>query len=142
MHIGTFAGFIGKDAELKSLPSGDSVCNFSIGVSTGTKDKPGTLWVSCALFGKRADSLHSYLRKGSPVTVSGDIDLRTWISQQSGQAGGSIECRVDKLTFGGKSSNNDNGSYQEAPAVAPAPQQSPAAAASTQAVDFDEEIPF
>lgn len=108
MRTAIFAGFIGRDAELRSIPSGDSVAGFSLAVSTGTKDKPATLWVDCSLWGKRADGLAPYLLKGTPVTVCGDVDLQQYTTN-AGQAGAKITCRVDKLTFGGKASGgNDN----------------------------------
>ena len=70
----TIAGSLGRDAELKHLSSGDSICNFSIADSQG-RDKP-TIWWNCSLFGKRADSLAQYLTKGQAVTVSGSVTER------------------------------------------------------------------
>lgn len=147
MRTAIFAGFIGRDAELRSVPSGDSVAGFSLAVSTGTKDKPETLWIDCSLWGKRADSLASYLLKGTPVTVCGDVGLQTYTTN-AGQPGAKITCRVDKLTFGGKASGNGNGS-DHAPAAPSAPARNayaeskgkpaPAAAAYP---DIDSDIPF
>lgn len=146
MHLGTFSGYLGRDAEVKPGPSGDNVANFSLCVSTGTKEKPSTLWVDCALWGKRADSLAQYLVKGTAVTVAGDVNCRCWIGKD-GQPGCSITCRVDKLTFGGKGGNG-NGAATEATA---APTTQPAAAARPAATaapapaagePIDDDIPF
>jgi len=134
MHTGIFAGYLGKSAELKAMPSGDSVANFSIGVNTGTKDKPSTLWVDCALWGKRAEALCSYLTKGSAVTVCGDVDIRTY-TKTDGTSGASMVCRVDKLTFGGKSGD---GGYQ-APTGNNEPRSPRPAAAK---YDMDDPLPF
>jgi len=147
MNLGTFAGYLGRDAEVKPGPSGDNVANFSIGVNTGNKEKPSTLWVDCALWGKRADSLAQYLTKGTSVTVAGDVNCRCWIGKD-GTPGCSITCRVDKLTFGGKSGNgNNNGLAAEAtatPATQPAAAPRPAATATPApaATNFDDDIPF
>lgn len=119
MRTAIFAGFIGRDAELRSIPSGDSVAGFSLAVSTGTKDKPETLWVDCSLWGKRADSLASYLLKGTPVTVCGDVGLQTYTTN-AGQPGAKITCRVDKLTFGGKTSGGNGTDHAPAATAAPA----------------------
>ena len=75
MNIGTFSGFLGRDAELKTV--GDSkVANFSIGVSTFKGGDKSTLWVSAALWGERASKLAPFLTKGAAVTISGDIEDR------------------------------------------------------------------
>jgi single-strand DNA-binding protein len=138
MHVGHFAGYLGRDAETKFLPSGDPVANFSIGVNSGTKDQPKTLWIDCALWGKRAEALAQYLVKGTPVTVCGDVDIRTY-TKTDGTSGASLTCRVDKLTFGGKS---EGGGYRE-PAQAAAPQRPrPAPAPQAAAAGFDDDIPF
>ena len=128
MNQGTFAGYLGRDAELKAGPSGDPVANFSVAVNTGTKEKPSTLWVDCALWGKRADSLAQYLTKGQFVAVTGDANCRAWIGKD-GQANCVMTLRVDKLTFGGQSKNAENGHGQNhGPAPAPTPTPAPAPA--------------
>ena len=142
MHTGIFAGYLGRDAETKFMPSGDPVANFSIGVSTGTKDQQKTLWVDCALFGKRAEALGQYLVKGTPVTVCGDVDIRTY-TKTDGTSGAALTCRVDKLTFGGKS--GDSGGYREpsqsaAPSAPPRPRPQPAPQPA--AAGFDDDVPF
>ena len=81
MNLGIFTGRLGKDSELNHMSSGDSVCNFSIANDIGTKDNPKTQWVECALFGKRADVLHQYLKKGVKVSASGRITLESYRSK-------------------------------------------------------------
>ncbi len=139
MRIATFAGFIGRDAELRFIPSGDAVAGFSLAVSTGTKDNPDTLWVDCSLWGKRAESLAPYLLKCTPVTVCGDVGLEQYTTK-SGQAGAKTTCRVDKLTFGGKAGGG-NGDYSP-PAAAPRPAPRPAPAPAPAGGGFDDDIPF
>lgn len=147
MRTAIFAGFIGRDAELKSLPSGDSVAGFSLAVSTGTKDKPATLWVDCSLWGKRADGLAPYLLKGTPVTVCGDVDLSQYTTN-AGQPGAKITCRVDKLTFGGKASGgNGDGAYTNQSATAAPARNAYAEARGKPApapavANIDDDIPF
>ena len=149
MHTAVFAGYIGRDAELKSTSSGDSVASFSLGVSIGTRDAPKTLWVDCSLWGKRADALSSYLRKGTSVTVSGDVDCRAFTSKKTGEVAAVIICRVDKLTFGSKAEQREapaafapqQNAYQAAKEGAPRP-AAPAPAPAPAAAGFDDDIPF
>ena len=148
MHTAVFAGHIGRDAELKSTQSGDAVASFSLGVSTGTRDQPKTLWIDCSLWGKRAEALAPHLRKGTAVTVSGDVDVRVFASKKTGEMTGVITCRVDKLTFGSKAEQREapaafapqQNAYQAAKEGAPRPAPAPAPAPA--AAGFDDDIPF
>ena len=94
----TIAGSLGRDAELKYLSSGDAICNFSVADSQG-RDKP-TIWWSCSLFGKRADSLSSYLTKGQAVTVTGTVTEREW-TDKDGAKRKSMDVRVNDLALQG-----------------------------------------
>jgi single-strand DNA-binding protein len=99
MNTGTFAGYIGRDAEVKTVGQG-KVANFSVAVSTGWGDKKSTLWIGCALWGERGEKLAQYLTKGSAVTVSGDVDLRQY-DKKDGSAGAEITCNVQRVTLQG-----------------------------------------
>ena len=131
MNTGTFAGYLGRDAETKSV--GDSsVTNFSIGVSNFKSGEKSTLWVSCALWGERGVKLAQYLTKGSAVTVSGDVDVRGY-SSKAGEPKVELTCNVQRVTLQG------GGERAEKPATRPTPATSATVAADA---DFDEEIPF
>jgi len=78
MNLLIASGNIGRDVDLRFLPSDTAVANFSIPVSSGYGDKKKTTWVKCVMFGKRAESLSPYLLKGTKVTVCGEFSLDTW----------------------------------------------------------------
>ena len=80
MNIAILTGNLGRDPELRQH-NGDNILNSAIGVQTGTKDRPETMWVDCALWGKRATSLQPYLAKGHRVTVSGPIKLEAYTAK-------------------------------------------------------------
>jgi single-strand DNA-binding protein len=80
MAVNKFIGIgnLGKDPEMRFMPDGKAVCNFSIAISEKYKDKSGeskevTEWVSVALFGKLAEIAGEYLKKGSKVYVEGKM---------------------------------------------------------------------
>ncbi len=98
MNSITVAGTLGRDAEMKNLPNGDAVLNFSVADSQG-KDKP-TIWWNCQLFGKRAESLSQYLTKGQAVTVSGSVSEREW-TDRDGVTKKSLNVRVNELALQG-----------------------------------------
>lgn len=98
MNTITVAGTLGKDAEVKYLPNGDAICNFSVADSQG-RDKP-TIWWNCGLYGKRAESLAQYLTKGQAVTVTGSVSEREWTSKD-GEKRKSMDVRVNDIALQG-----------------------------------------
>lgn len=77
-------GNLGKDPELKFLPSGQPVANFSIATSEKWKDKSTgetkeqTEWHNIIMFGKLAEIAGQYLKKGSSVFIEGRLQTRKW----------------------------------------------------------------
>ena len=76
-------GRLGKDPEQKFLPSGVSVCEFSLATSESWNDKSGakqekTEWHNVKVWGKVGENCALYLRKGSSCYVEGSIETRTW----------------------------------------------------------------
>lgn len=144
MNSITVAGQLGKDAEIRYLPNGDAVCNFSVADSQG-REKP-TIWWRCSLFGKRAESLLQYLKKGQSVTVTGGVTEREYTDKDGAQKNAQ-EVRVNDIALqGGK--RDDAAPQYAAPAPAPRqaqPQRAPApraAPASSGFDDMDGDIPF
>ena len=77
-------GRLGKDPEVKYMPSGDAVCNFSIATSESWKDKNSgekvekTEWHNIVIFKKLAEIAGEYLRKGSVVYIEGKLKTRKY----------------------------------------------------------------
>ena len=82
MNVLCIVGNLGQDAELKYLPSGAAILNFSVACSSGYGDKKKTTWVRCALFGKQGEALERYLKKGSKVFVSGEFSLNEYKAER------------------------------------------------------------
>ncbi len=79
-------GNITRDPELKSLPSGMAVCNFSLATNRVWKDKSGAKQESVdyhniVLFDKKAELAHQYLKKGSSVLIEGRMQTQSWESE-------------------------------------------------------------
>lgn len=78
-----FIGNVTRDIELKYLPSGDALANFSIACNESYKDKQGNKqekveYVRLSMFGKLAEIAGEYLKKGSSVYVEGRLQTREW----------------------------------------------------------------
>lgn len=106
MNVICFAGVLGNDAEVKFLPDGTAVCNFSVADSQG-QEKP-TIWHRCQLFGKRAEGkLPSYLTKGAHVTVTGNLTQREY-TDRDGQKKMSQEIRVQDVALQGQRQQSES----------------------------------
>lgn len=115
MEMLIIAGTVGKDAELRRTNNGDAVLGFSVAVDQG-KDKNGnkreTRWYDASLWGKRAESLQSYITKGTKLTLQGRPTAR----EHQGKVYMGIA--VNDLTFMGGSQRDSGqqdqgGGYQQ-----------------------------
>jgi single-strand DNA-binding protein len=141
-----FIGNLGRDPEMKHLPGGDAVVNFSIACTETWKDKntgekkEATEWVRITAFGKLAEVCGKWLKKGSQVYVSGKQKTRKWVNKD-GVDQYTTEIHIDEMKMlGGKPAEGSGqaAAPQQRQAAAPAArQQSPA-----KQPDFDDDIPF
>lgn len=131
----TVAGQLGKDAEIRVIPSGESVVSFSVADSQG-KDK-SAIWWRCSMFGKRGEALAQYLVKGQAVTVSGRITEREYTDKE-GNEKRTMELNVSDVALQG-------GKRESEPAKKPSQDAAKARQLPKQASgfeDMDSDIPF
>lgn len=142
MNFITITGNLGKDAEKRFLQDGTSVLSFSVADSSPGKDKPA-LWWECGIFGKRADTLAQYMRKGQQVTVVGQVSEREYTTKD-GVTKKAFSVRVTDVALQGGKRDEDGGtSYapKSHPSALPASAQATRAAPAA-ADDLDGDIPF
>ena len=99
-------GNLTRDPELKGLPSGSTVCNFSIATNRTWKDKEGNKqeepeFHNIVVYGKQADSCGQYLKKGQEALVEGRIQTRSW-EGEDGKKNYRTEIVGESVTFGRK----------------------------------------
>jgi single-strand DNA-binding protein len=92
-------GRLGADAEMRSLDDGTPVLNWRMAFN-GPKKNADPTWVSCALFGKRAEALEPYMVKGAQFGVSGTLSEREY-KTKDGEMRKTLELRVDDVAFCG-----------------------------------------
>jgi single-strand DNA-binding protein len=134
---------IGKDAEVRTVGN-DSVCNLSLAFShhdkTAEKGR-GTQWVDGSLWGKRAESLAPYLKKGAAVAVTlEDVHIQEYATRDGG-TGHKLIGRVVSIELGPR----PDGGSSPAPApraAAPAPRPAVSAQPASAGDDMDDDIPF
>lgn len=109
-------GNLGRDPELRYLPSGDAIANLRIATTDTWKDKNGdkqeaTEWHTVVFFGKQAEICGQYLKKGSQIYVEGSLRTRKW-QDKEGNDRYTTEIRGDRMQMlggrGGGSADYDS----------------------------------
>ncbi len=100
-------GNLTRDPELRSLPSGIKVCSFSIATNRVWKDKNGARQESAdyhnvVVFGRQAETVAQYMKKGNSILVEGRIQTRSWDDKGSGEKKYRTEIVADRTQFGPK----------------------------------------
>ena len=150
-------GNLGRDPEVRFMPNGEAVCNFSIATTDSWKDKNGqkqerTEWHNIVMYRKLAEIAGEYLKKGRPVYVEGRLQTRKWQTKE-GQDRYTTEIVADQMQMlGGREGGGSAGyepmdedqSMQSRPQQS-APSQSAPAPQPASGGDFDafeDDIPF
>ncbi len=145
-------GNLTRDPELKALPSGIQVANISLATNRTWKDGNGarqesTDYHNVVVFGRQAETVAQYLKKGASVFIEGRMQTRSW-DGQDGKKQYRTEVVADRVQFGPKTGDSGaKGSY--APAnQASTPKAKEDSLDSLPSVDYPEEeinpedIPF
>lgn len=94
------AGRVGQDAELV-MAGNSQVLKFSVAVDRFKKkgEEQTPIWFRCQLWGERGQKLQEFIRKGTPVSVSGDFDLREYDGRDGHKV--DAEINVSQVTLQG-----------------------------------------
>ncbi|MES2931789.1 MAG: single-stranded DNA-binding protein [Patescibacteria group bacterium] len=122
-------GNLTRDPELKALPSGQQVASFGLATNRSFKNKEGaqqeqTEFHNIVAFGRTAEVMGQYLKKGRPIYVEGRIQTRSW--DKDGVKQYRTEIVVDTFQFGAQAGGDGqrSGGYAAGPAqTESAPQQ-------------------
>lgn len=151
----TLTGNLTRDPELRSTPSGTSVCSLRVACNTRRKDGSGE-WVDkpnffdVTVWGAQGENCANYLQKGRPIAVDGRLEWREW-DDNSGNKRQSIDIIADTVQFlGSREGGGENGGRFTPQSDVPADTSdfAPAGAAATGgapaggAGSSDDDIPF
>jgi single-strand DNA-binding protein len=107
-------GNLTKDPELRSTPSGTSVCKLRVAVNSRRKDGQSGEWVDkpnyfdVTVWGAQGENCANYLSKGRPVAVQGRLDWREWENQE-GQKRQAVEIIANEVQFLGSRDGGSGG---------------------------------
>lgn len=109
-------GNLTRDPELRTIPSGQSVCSFSLALNRSYKGADGnwqeaTDYIDVVAWGPLGERVAQYLSKGRPCLVNGRLQSRSW--EQDGQKRSKVEVVAQDVTFlGGRGEGGgDGGNY-------------------------------
>lgn len=158
INLAEISGNLTRDSELRQTQSGTSVLRFTVAVNDRRKNRQTNEWedytnlIDCVTWGKRADKLNQYLKKGCKVSLSGKLHWSSW--EKDGTKRSKVEVYVDEVEFMSRqhdaaqqvmpAASQDAAQQVFAPATGPAyTAPAPVVPAPAQAGDvYDEDIPF
>ena len=153
-------GNLTRDPEVRTFASGTAVCNFGMAINRNFTDREGnrreeTTFVDVESFGKQAETISRYMKKGSGIFIEGRLKLDQW--EKDGQKRSKLRITLENFQFVGGSDGAIGSGTEEAsssPVSKPAsdspnaqPQDTPAPSPSkdteTQAENIEEDdVPF
>lgn len=109
-------GNITRDPELRTTTNGTKVCGFSVAVNRTYRDASGDMketvsYIECNAWGRMAETISQYMKKGSGIILSGRLNQRSWDDKDTGKKRYATEVVVEDFSFvGGNGGGNTEGS--------------------------------
>ena len=134
-------GHLGRDPETSAMPSGDTVVNISVAATEKWKDKQTgeqkelTEWFRVVAFGKLAEIMSQYLKKGDAVYIEGSMRTRSWEKDGIKRYSTEVKAASMQMLGGGEGKGRDRSS-STGDSTQPKSEPSPPDP------DFDDDIPF
>ncbi len=122
-------GNLTRDPELKAIPSGIKVCSFSVATNRVWKDKNGARqeaadYHNIVVFGRQAETVAQYMKKGSQVMVEGRMQTRSWDDQATNTKKYRTEVIADRVQFGSSGNGpKPAGNFDQSQAKSSQPEQ-------------------
>jgi single-strand DNA-binding protein len=119
------AGNLTRDPELRYTPKGTAIARLGLACNRKWKSETGELkeevtFVDVDAFGKQAETIGQYLKKGRPILIEGRLRYETWEDKQTKQKKSKLGVVLENFQFL-DSGNRGEGGAAEAPAARPAP---------------------
>ena len=145
------AGNLTRDPELRYTPNGKAIAKFGLAINrnwtteTGEKKEEVT-FVDIDSFGRQAEVISQYLKKGRPVLVEGRLKLDQWDDKQSGQKRSRLGVVLESFSFLDSGNRGEGCAPSDAPRSRPAPVAASAAAPASGADEAgpasEDDVPF
>ena len=98
MNSVNLVGRLGQDPKVGAVPSGSKVATLSLGVKRKTKEGETTDWFDCVSWGKNADVIEQYVKKGDRIGITGTLQTRSF-ETANGEKRKVVEVLIERLEF-------------------------------------------
>lgn len=105
-------GRLGKDPQMQYTPQGNALTRMNVAVDCGFGDNKNTVWLSLVAFGKQAETLNQYLKKGSRLNFVAELQKVGTYEKQSG-VGVNVDAKIIAFSFVDKSENVQSDEVEE-----------------------------
>jgi single-strand DNA-binding protein len=141
------AGNLTRDPELRYTPKGMAIAKVGLAINRKWKSETGEMkeeatFVDVDAFGKTAETIGQYLKKGRPILIEGRLRYQTWEDKQSGQKKSKLGVVMETFQFLDSGGGGRGGDASEAPAARPAAAASAPAPDGGDAEPPHDDVPF
>ena len=143
------AGNLTRDPELRYTPKGMAIAKIGLAINRKWKSETGEMkeeatFVDVDAFGKTAETIGQYLKKGRPILIEGRLRYQTWDDKQSGQKKSKLGVVMETFQFLDSGGGRGDGG---GPSEAPAPRPAAASASAPEGAEADaphegDDVPF
>jgi single-strand DNA-binding protein len=142
-------GNLTRDPEMRYTPKGMAIAKIGLAVNRNWTNEAGekkeeVTFVDVDAFGRQAETLAQYMKKGSPLLIEGRLKLDQWDDKQTGQKRSKLGVVVEGFQFLGGGNRNEGGGGEAPPPRRQAPAAAPSAPAGAEP-DMqppDDDVPF
>ena len=113
MNKVTLIGNVGREPEVRSTPSGQTLAKFSLATSYKTKGEKHTEWHNLVAWGKTAEIVSDYVGKGKQIAIIGRLQTDSWEDRETGKKMYRTDIVVENLELLGGGGDRDQGPRQE-----------------------------
>ena len=100
-------GYLTRDPELKHSSNGIAICKIGVASNQKIGNKEETLFIDAISFGKNAENINNYFKKGKPILIEGRIALNTW-TDKNGQKRSKHEIIIERFKFLERKTKDEN----------------------------------
>ncbi|MDB4783544.1 single-stranded DNA-binding protein [Verrucomicrobiales bacterium] len=145
-------GNLTRDPEVRYTPKGTAVTDFSMAMnrsfsSDGGERREETTFVDVTLWGKQAEVVGEYLKKGNPLYIEGRLQMDSWDDKNTGQKRTKLKVVGDRFQFMGGGNNDGGSSSQQRSENSQSNQSAPESSEGNDGAQFEtdseeDDIPF
>lgn len=143
------AGNLTRDPEVRYTPKGTAIAKFGMAINRTWKNEAGeskeeVTFVDIDAFGRQAEVISQYLKKGSPILMEGRLRLDQWDDKQTGQKRSKLGIVLEGFQFlgTGRGDGAGGGSRSSAPSAPPSAAPSPDAPEPEGPAPEEDDVPF